>query len=132
MTFNNKVQLSGFLGQEPRAINKETKQFAALQVATNDNYPVKAGGEPKWEEKETVWHDVLVFRPAVVKFANDLKKGDRVAISGSISYKLFKDQQGFNRKQATIIANTITKLGSPGQDKLIQTEIDEIVEKLTA
>ncbi len=131
MTFNNTVQLSGFLGQEPRAINKETKKFSVLQVATNDNYPVKTAGETKWEEK-TVWHDVLVFRPSVVKFANDLKKGDRVAISGSISYKLFKDQQGYNRKQATIIANTITKLGSPGQDKLIQTEIDEIVEKLTA
>lgn len=132
MTFNNKVQLIGFLGQEPKAITKGNKFFTVLQVATNDNYPIKEGGITKWEEKETIWHDVLVFRPMAAKTANTLKKGDKVEISGTIVYRQFKDQQGFNRKQATIVANVVENVGSISQDQLIKDELNEIVEKMKA
>ncbi len=130
MTSNNMVQLSGYLGQEPKVIIKESKSFTVLQVATNDNYPTKEGSETKWIEKETAWHDVLVFRPAAAKFASALKKGDRVELSGSISYRVFKDEKGRNRKQAAIVANFVEKVGSPEQDELIKDEIGDIVGKM--
>ncbi len=130
MTFNNKVQLSGFLGKDPRAITKGDKSFTVLEIATTDSYPVKQGEETKWEDKETVWHDVFVFRPSASKFANELKKGDKLEISGSISYQVFKDQQGYNRKQAAIVANFVEKLNHSKQEQLFTKEIvDELAEK---
>jgi len=132
MTFNNKVQLSGFLGQEPKVIMKENKSFTALRIATTDSYPVKHDNQTKWEDKETVWHDVLVFRPIAAKYAQELSKGDKVEVSGSLSYKVFKDEKGISRRQAIVIANFVEKAGSSKQEVLVQNEINEIVEKMTA
>lgn len=132
MSFNNKVQLSGFLGQDPKEIDKNNNNFTVLQVATTDSYPVKQDSETKWEDKETIWHDVFIFRPAVSKIAKDLKKGDKVELSGSLSYRPFKDEKGISRKQATIVANFIEKAGNSKQDLLIQNEINDLVEKMTA
>lgn len=89
---------------------------------------MKEGDKTNWKEKETVWHDVLVFRPTASKLAQELIKGDRVDFSGPISYKVFKDKEGRNRKQAAIIANFVEKVGSQKQDQLIQAEINEIVQ----
>jgi len=133
MTFNNKVQLSGFLGQEPKPITKGDKIFTILQVATTDSYPIKQGEETRWEDKETVWHDVFVFRPSASKFANELKKGDKVEISGSISYQIFKDEKGYNRKQAAIIASFVEKLNHSKQEQLFSKElVEELAKKMTA
>lgn len=38
-----------------------------------------------WQDKDTVWHDVLVFRPTAVQFAEELKKGDKIELRGSLN-----------------------------------------------
>ena len=74
-----------------------------LNVATQDSYPIEEKGETKWNERETVWYEVLVFRPTAAHFAHELRKGDRVRISSEISYRPFKDAEGYTRKQASIV-----------------------------
>lgn len=127
MTYNNKVQLSGFLGQDPKPITKGNKSFTVLRLATTDSYPVKQGDQTIWKDKETEWHDIFVFRPAASKFANELKKGDKVEISGSISYQPFKDQAGNNRRQASIIASFVEK---PDNSAIEQVVTNELVKDL--
>ena len=91
----------------------------ALSVATTDSYCIEKDGEKKWFERETVWHDVLIFKPLAVHYANELKKGDRVQITGEISYRAFKDAEGNTRKQATIIAAYIEKVHYEKQEELL-------------
>jgi single-strand DNA-binding protein len=129
MSFNNKVQLSGFLGQDPKPIIKGNKSFTVLRLATTDSYPVKQGDQTVWKDKETEWHDVFVFRPSASKFSNELKKGDKVEISGSISYQPFKDQEGNNRRQATIIASFVERPNDSVIEKVIT---DELVKDLAS
>lgn len=132
MAINCKVELSGYLGQDPKTINKNGKSFIALRVATTDSYPEKnEKGETKWKDKETLWHDVLVFRSAAAHIARDLKKGDAVDISGSISYKSVKDERGYTIKQATIIGNFIEKIAYNRQDELSLDEVNQAVEAVT-
>ena len=95
MSNNNRVELSGHLGADPKVIGKDDKTFLVLRLATTDSYPVGQGEEVKWKDRETIWHDVLVFKPATAHFARDLKKGDRVQITGAISYRPFKDAEGY-------------------------------------
>ena len=64
----------------------------------------------KWEDKETVWHNVLAFSEALRKQVATLKKGDKVELIGSISYKPFKDENGVSRLNAVIIGSQIKKL----------------------
>lgn len=129
MAKNCKLDLNGYLGADPKSISKNGKTFIALSIATTDSYPVKDDktGEIKWKDKETVWHDVLVFRPQAAHFARDLKKGDAVTISASLGYKTFKDENGNTKRQASIIANYIEKVEYNRQDELSFDEVNEAI-----
>jgi single-strand DNA-binding protein len=125
MSSNNRVELTGFLGNDPKVIEKEGKKFVALRLATTDSYKDDSG---QWQDKESVWHDVLVFRPAAVQFAEKLKKGDKVELIGSLSYKSFKDENGFNRPQATIIAGFVQPQNSKKLDEPTMEEVNKLVD----
>lgn len=134
MAINNKIELNGYLGQDPKAVTKEGKSFVILNVATTDSYPEtdEKTGEIKWKDKGTIWHDVLVFRPQAAHFARELKKGDAVEINGGIAYKSFKDEKGRTRKQASVIATYVEKIEYHRQGNLLSKEVDEAMEAVTA
>lgn len=129
MAINCKIQLSGFLGQDAKTITKDGKSFVVLRVATTDSYPVKdSKGEVKWKDKESIWHDVLVFRPTAAHFARNLKKGNAVEITGSINYKPFKDESGYTKRQASILAYFIEKVNYERQEELSLDDINQALE----
>ncbi len=132
MAINNRVELHGHLGADPKVIGKDDKTFLVLRLATTDSYPVGQGEEVKWKDRETVWHDVLVFRPATAHFARDLKKGDRVQITGAISYRSFKDAEGHTRRQANIVASFIEKIHYEKQEELLPRGYDQAVDQALA
>lgn len=128
MTKNNQIQLTGFLGDDAKIIAKDDKKFISLRIATSDSYLVKEHEESKWQNKETVWHNILVFRQTIINTTNSLKKGDKVQLTGSISYKPFKDEKGFTRNDATIICDNIIKL----ERKKAETVVKEVAKKYAA
>lgn len=132
MANNNRVELSGHLGADPKVIGKDDKTFLVLSLATTDSYPVGQGEDVKWKNRETIWHDVLVFRPATAHFARDLKKGDRVQITGAISYRPFKDAEGYTRRQANIVASFIEKIHYEKQEELLPRGYDKAVDQALA
>lgn len=110
MAYHNRVELLGHLGADPKVIEKDGKIFISLSIATTDSYPIETDGETKWKDKETVWHSAIIFRPTTAHYSRELKKGDRVRVSGEIAYRPFKDQEGFTRQQANIIVTFIEKV----------------------
>lgn len=92
---NNRIELLGHLGADPKVIKKDGKSFISLSVATSDSYPVKDGEVVTWKERDAVWHDVLIFKAITMNFARDLKKGDRVQLTGELSYRLFEAKDGY-------------------------------------
>jgi single stranded DNA-binding protein len=130
MAINNRVELHGHLGADPKIIGTGDKTFIALSVATTDSYPVGHGEDVKWKERETVWHEVLVFRPATAHFARELKKGDRVQITGGIAYRPFKDSEGHTRRQANIVASFIEKIHYEKQEELSLQDYDQAFDEV--
>lgn len=122
---NNKITLVGFLGDDAKSISKEGKSYVILNLATRDSYPIKGAEETSWQEKDAVWHDVFVFRPLTVAVAKTLKKRDKVEIIGTISYKLFKDEDGYNRKQAFIVGKYVGRIEYNRQESLFAKQIVE-------
>jgi single-strand DNA-binding protein len=104
MAQNNRVELTGNLGKDPRIIEKDGKQFAALSVATTDSYKDEGG---TWQNRESIWHNVLIFRPTTITFTKDFKKGDRVKIVGSLSYRAQEKADGYKVYEAVIIGSYI-------------------------
>lgn len=129
MAHNNRVELHGHLGADPKTIGKGDKTFIVLRMATTDSYPVGQGEDVKWKDRETVWHDVLVFRPATAHFARDLKKGDRVQVTGGISYRPFKDAEGHTRRQANIVATFIEKIHYEKQEELLPRDYGQDIDR---
>lgn len=106
MARNNRVELHGFLGQDAKIIETDGKTFVALRIATTDSYKDE---NEQWKDKESIWHDVLIFRPLAIQFSKNLKKGDLVDITGSLSYRPFKDENGYTQNVVTIVAGYIEK-----------------------
>lgn len=108
MAQNNTVTLTGNLGSEARIIATEENTFAAVSLATTDSYKDEQGN---WQEKDTVWHSILAFSPRVIEQLKAFKKGTRVQITGSLSYRPFEVINGegevITKKEAAIIASKV-------------------------
>ena len=63
------------------------------------------------------------------QFAKELKKGDRVEVTGTLSYRPFKDANDYTRKQATIIGTFIEKIAYNKQEELLLKSVSEVVEE---
>ena len=111
MANNAKIELNGNLGNDAKIIEKEGKTFVALRIATTNSYPKKEGDKTIWEDsKVTLWHDILIFNPYALSIAKELKKGNRVEVTGTLSYRSFKDENGYTKQEASIIAYSIRKI----------------------
>lgn len=108
MSINNTVTLIGNMGSEARIIETEENRFAAFSIATTDSYKTEAG---EWQEKDTIWHNVLVFNPKVIEIVKNLKTGTRIEVTGALSYRPFEvvsgDNEVITKKEASIIAGKI-------------------------
>ena len=113
MAINNTVTLIGNIGGEAEVIETENSTFATLSFATTDSYKDEDSGE--WIDLDTVWHKVITFNPKLISTLKSVKKGTRLEITGSLSYRPQKvstpDENGvlkeFNLPVASVIARKI-------------------------
>jgi single-strand DNA-binding protein len=100
----NKITLVGHLGQAPEVRRLESGvAVAKFSIATNENYKDKSG---EWQ-KQTEWHDVVVWRELAEYAEKFLKKGMLVYVEGKVTYRKYADQNGVERKLTEVVANTL-------------------------
>lgn len=107
MAINNTVTLIGNIGREADIIKTENTTFAAVSIATTDSYKDE---NDQWQELETVWHNVIAFSPVLVEVLKNLKKGTRIEVTGSLSYRPYQvmlDGKEITKKEASVIARKI-------------------------
>jgi single-strand DNA-binding protein len=108
MAINNSVILIGNMGSEARFIKTESTEFAAVSVATTDSYKDDSG---EWQENETIWHNIIAFSPTLIGVLKSLKKGTRIKVTGSLSYRPYQVADGdgvvITKQEASIIARKI-------------------------
>lgn len=107
----NQVQLIGNLGQDPelRTTTNGIK-VASLSVATSESFKKGTG----WETK-TEWHRVSAWSDIAERMARDLKKGDRVYVSGKLQTRKWNDQQGNERVMTEIVAREYIPIDKKSQ-----------------
>jgi len=109
MAYNSTVILVGNTGNNAGIHKtKDDKTFATLSLATTDSYKDKDGN---WQNKETIWHRVMIFKPALVEQVQNYSKGTRLKITGSLTYRDFEvpgnDGKSYIKKEATITVGAI-------------------------
>lgn len=105
----NLVILMGNLGKDPeiRFMPNGTKT-ASFSLATSNRWIDKSTNEAK---EKTEWHRVVLFDRLADVADKFLKKGSSAHITGSISYRSFKDQAGVERFITEIRATDLQLVG---------------------
>ena len=103
----NKVTLIGNLGGDPEIRHLENgTAVGRFSLATNENYKDKDGN---WQ-KQTEWHNIVVWRELADRAEKQLKKGMTVYVEGKISYRKYSGQDGVERNVTDIVANNVRSL----------------------
>jgi len=106
----NHAVLLGRLGDDPRV--GETQRgiaFANFSVATGESW-VDSNGE---EQERTQWHRCVAFNGLAGVVQRYLHKGDRVMVTGRISYRSYDDGSDKPRWSTDIVCQDMVMLGSP-------------------
>ncbi|EMB9905335.1 single-stranded DNA-binding protein, partial [Salmonella enterica] len=111
----NKVQLIGYLGQDPEVrYLPNGKAVANLSLATSDTWKDKQTGEPK---ERTEWHRVVLYEKLADVAGEYLRKGAQVYIEGELRTRKWTDQNGQERYTTEVVVSmqgTMQMLGSRG------------------
>lgn len=112
----NKVQLIGYLGQDPEIKTfGEGKKMALISIATNENYR-DANGE---KVTATQWHTVVAWGKLAEIAEKYLQKGAEAAIEGKLVHRQYTDKKGVKQQSTEVQANEILiltkKTGNPSK-----------------
>lgn len=106
-SMTNHVQLLGNLGQDVELITFDSgKQVAKISLATTDYYKSKQGELVK----NTQWHRLTAWGKTAQLMQEQLHKGTKVMISGSLEYGQYKDQNNVTRNTTTIRVHQFVRL----------------------
>lgn len=100
----NKVEICGFLGQDPRVIEmKNGNVKVTMSVATSEGYKNTKG---EWINN-THWHNVVLWKAIEDSLKEKIKKGALVSIKGKLANRKYKDTKGIEHTITEIVANTL-------------------------
>src|SRR3990170_6461974 len=107
INLDNRVQLTGFLGQdvELRELAQGNK-LARLTMATNE-YKRSLNG---MAEKVTQWHNIVAWGQTAETMSELLRKGQKVFVEGKIVYRQYETKAGEKRNSTEIVVSSFRKL----------------------
>jgi single-strand DNA-binding protein len=112
----NVVTFTGRLGGDPEIRHTQSgDQIASFSVAIG-----KSWNTPQGKQERTSWIKVACFKGLAGVAGQYLAKGSRVAISGELRENKWQDQQGNNRSQIEVVAQSMTMLDSRDQQQPAQ------------
>lgn len=100
----NNVQLLGRVGADPQRKGTETHPIAVFSIATHTNYKYESGEFLQ----RTEWHRIVCFKPGLRETVwNYLKKGQRVFVTGRITYGEIIGEDGKSKSTTSVAADDV-------------------------
>ena len=101
----NRIELRGMVGNVK--IQSYTDAVVArLTVATNYAYKDKTGNAVI----ETAWHNVIAREGRNIQGLEELKRGDKVYLTGRLRYSKYTGSDGVERVACDVVANRLVVL----------------------
>ena len=107
----NTVQLLGNLGKDVALTTFEGGTMKASVTLATTTYHKSAKGEVV---KKTQWHNLIAWGRNAELMAQLLEKGNQVAITGSLSTRLYEDKNKVTRTITEIIVDEFMKISKSG------------------
>ncbi len=110
----NKVILVGNLGRDPEVRSTPSGQsVASFSIATSRSWRDKEGQQ----QKETEWHNIVVWGKQAEIAGRYLNKGKLVYIEGRLQTRSWDDKQSGEKKYRTeVVCDNFRMLGGRGEE----------------
>ena len=113
-SYLNRAQVIGNVTREPEMRTTTNGQSVlTLGVATNERWREKQSGELK---ERTEYHSVVIWGELAKAVQQNVKKGQRVYVSGRVQTRTWETKEGGKRATTEIIAENFTLLGCKSAD----------------
>src|SRR5690606_34755317 len=122
MSITNFVHLMGRTGRDVELINFESGMQKANVTLATDSFQVNRDGE---KIKNTEWHNLVVWGKQAVRFSEMVKKGNDLAVQGSIRSRTYTDKNGVSRNVTEIVVSGFYKIS---RNQLGNTEAQALAE----
>lgn len=104
----NKVQLIGFVGQQPDVrLTESGKKWVRFAIATSEVYRNASGDRVT----ETQWHSLVAWGKLAETVEKYVPKGKEVAIEGKLISRSYVDKDGVKKYVNEVQINEILLLG---------------------
>lgn len=114
----NRIQLIGNTGRDPeRRAMKNGGAVTTVSLATSETWRDKKTGD---QQERTEWHQVVFFGALADIVADNVKKGERLYVEGSVRTREYEDKSGTTQRTFEVVAKDILMLSSqPRQEKAV-------------
>jgi single-strand DNA-binding protein len=100
----NNCQFIGRTGREVEIrFTKSEKKVANVSIAIQER-----------KNDPTIWINIIAWEKLADIFADYVKKGDMIYVSGRLQFREWEDKDGVKRQTTEIVASNMTMLGQVG------------------
>lgn len=100
----NKVQLIGFVGQDPEIKTLENGRIMAIiSMATNEFY----FDENNIKIEQTEWHRVIAWGKTAEIIQKYVLKGKEIAVEGKLIHRRYEDKSGEKKSITEVVIHEI-------------------------
>lgn len=115
ITLTNSVNLVGNLGKDVQVTTFKTgSKKASFSLATSQKYKNIKGEDVI----NTIWHNIIAWGKNAELLANSLTKGNKVAITGTITNRSYEDKDGQKKNITEILVVDFMKINSTDKREL--------------
>jgi single-strand DNA-binding protein len=98
------VQALGIMGRDPELkFAKSGKAWAKFPIAVTER---KKDGD-EWVDGDTAWYDVITFGTMAEQATDNLRKGNRVLVQGTLKRSEWTNDAGETKVSMEITADTV-------------------------
>lgn len=109
----NKVNLCGYVGQDPETRVVGGTKVARVSLATSKTWRDRDGKK----QSETTWHHVVVWGTQAEVVERYVRKGSLVQVFGELTYRSYDDRDGVKRVVTEVKATEVVMMPSGGERK---------------
>lgn len=105
----NKVILIGNVGKDPET--RKTQDgipYSRFSLATTKRYTDRSGEK----KSDTQWHNLVAWRGIAEVIDKYVRKGDKLAVVGEVTYRQWEDNDGQKRDITEVVISDIEMLSS--------------------
>ncbi|MFM2395306.1 MAG: hypothetical protein RLZZ546_3289 [Bacteroidota bacterium] len=115
ITLSNSVNLVGNLGKDVQLTTFKTGgKKASFSLATSQKFKNYKGEDVI----NTIWHNIIAWGKNAELLANSLTKGNKVAITGTITNRMYEDKDGHKKSITEILVVDFMKINHADKREL--------------